>query len=106
MNNNFFKKKFKTLIIPIIVSITILVNCVEENISELNDNTENILPCLSNTLDESKATNINCSYTIYRTNTGKKYHKSQCKYLNKSCIEISIEEELERNLKPCSICMP
>lgn len=40
---------------------------------------------------------------VYKTKTGKKYHKAGCMYL-KSSIEISLSKALEEGLEPCSVC--
>lgn len=45
------------------------------------------------------------SITVYRTKTGKCYHKDGCSYL-KSKIPISLNDAQEKNLKPCSRCRP
>jgi len=42
---------------------------------------------------------------VYRTRTGKKYHRAGCRYLSKSCIPISLEDAA-RTLGPCSVCRP
>ncbi|MBM77626.1 MAG: DNA/RNA endonuclease [Crocinitomicaceae bacterium] len=43
---------------------------------------------------------------IYRTNTGKKYHKENCRYLSKSKIPITLNEAQEKGLDPCGVCKP
>lgn len=45
----------------------------------------------------------NENYVIYRTATGKKYHRDGCSYL-KSKFEITVEEARRRGLVPCSRC--
>ena len=47
----------------------------------------------------------NSNYIVYRTATGKKYHRDGCSYL-KSKFEITIEEARRRGLSPCSRCRP
>lgn len=42
---------------------------------------------------------------VYRTKSGKKYHRAGCSYL-KSCIEVTLSEALSRGLSPCSRCNP
>ena len=44
--------------------------------------------------------------TVYITDTGTKYHKSDCKYLKKSSTSISLQEAISQNYKPCSKCNP
>ena len=45
------------------------------------------------------------NYIVYRTATGKKFHRDGCSYL-KSKYEITIEEARRRGLTPCSRCKP
>lgn len=44
------------------------------------------------------------SQTVYVTNTGTKYHRSGCRYLKDSCIEISINDAISRGYTACSVC--
>lgn len=43
---------------------------------------------------------------IFRTTSGKKYHKESCRYLSKSKIPITIAEAQEKGLGPCGVCKP
>ena len=47
----------------------------------------------------------NQSQVVYRTNTGKKYHRSGCSYL-KSKIETTVSGAKAMGLEPCSRCNP
>ena len=47
----------------------------------------------------------NDNYIVYRTATGKKFHRDGCSYL-KSKFEIIIEEARRRGLSPCLRCCP
>ena len=47
----------------------------------------------------------NQSQVVYRTRTGKKYHRSGCSYL-KSKIETTVSEAQAMGLGPCSRCNP
>ena len=47
----------------------------------------------------------NQSQIVYRTRTGKKYHRSGCSYL-KSKIETTVSEAQSMGLGPCSRCNP
>ena len=47
----------------------------------------------------------NQSQVVYRTRTGKKYHRSGCSYL-KSKIETTVSEAQSMGLGPCSRCNP
>lgn len=42
---------------------------------------------------------------FYRTESGKKYHRSNCSYLNNSRIIVTVEEITENGYEPCSRCM-
>jgi hypothetical protein len=44
--------------------------------------------------------------TVYVTDTGTKYHKAGCSYLNHSSTAISLCEAKSRGLGPCSRCKP
>lgn len=44
--------------------------------------------------------------TVYITESGKKYHRSGCKYLRKSKISISLSNAKSRGYTSCSICNP
>ena len=43
---------------------------------------------------------------IFKTKTGKKYHKGNCRYLAKSKIPISSSEAQNSGLTPCGVCKP
>lgn len=43
---------------------------------------------------------------VYITKTGKKYHKSGCKYLKKSKIKKTLKWAKANGYKPCSVCKP
>ena len=44
--------------------------------------------------------------TVYITKSGRKYHRSSCRYLGKSRIPISLEDAKLRGYSPCSVCKP
>jgi len=46
------------------------------------------------------------SSTVFITNTGKKYHKGNCRYLKKSKIPISLNDARNQRYSPCSVCDP
>jgi len=46
------------------------------------------------------------SQTVYKTNTGKKYHSANCQYLSKSKIAISLSDATAQGLTACSRCNP
>lgn len=41
---------------------------------------------------------------VHITESGSKYHRAGCRYLNESDMEISLESALGRGLEPCSVC--
>ena len=55
--------------------------------------------------NDNSVINDNQSEVVYRTNTGKKYHRSGCSYL-KSKIETTVSEAQAMGLAPCSRCNP
>lgn len=55
--------------------------------------------------NDNSVINDNQSEVVYRTNTGKKYHRSGCSYL-KSKIETTVSEAQAMGLGPCSGCNP
>ena len=44
--------------------------------------------------------------SVYRTNTGTKYHREGCRYLKTSCTEISLDQAISMGLTPCKVCKP
>ena len=44
--------------------------------------------------------------TVYITDTGKKYHRDGCRYLNKSKHAISLSDAKAQGYEPCSVCDP
>lgn len=44
--------------------------------------------------------------TLYITKTGKKYHRSHCRYLKNSKIPISRKKAQNEGYTPCRICKP
>jgi len=59
----------------------------------------NAPPVFEQTVTESNAS------VVYRTKTGKKYHRSSCSHL-KSGIEITVAEAEAAGLEPCKLCKP
>jgi len=43
---------------------------------------------------------------VYITNTGEKYHRSNCRYLRKSKIPISLSKAKSSGYEPCKVCSP
>ena len=64
-----------------------------------------ILAALLFSLCEVCAFADNGSTIVYRTQTGKCYHRGNCGYLH-SKIEITLEEAVAAGLRPCSRCNP
>ncbi|BBF43431.1 conserved domain protein [Lachnospiraceae bacterium KM106-2] len=44
--------------------------------------------------------------TVYITNTGKKFHRGNCRYLRKSKISIKKSQAKKRGYTACKICRP
>jgi hypothetical protein len=44
--------------------------------------------------------------TVYVTKTGKKYHKSDCRYLKQSKEAISLSDAKAKNYTACKVCKP
>ncbi len=44
--------------------------------------------------------------TVYVTNTGKRYHRENCRYLAKSKIPIKLKDALAQGYTPCHVCRP
>jgi hypothetical protein len=84
-------------IVPLILFIALmgLVAC-ENYTASTGTNSD------TNTVNTSANTDTN----IYITNTGDKYHRSNCRYLSQSKILISLEEAKARGYGPCSVCKP
>ncbi len=57
------------------------------------------------TEQERPSATQNKSVTVYRTKTGKKYHRDGCSYL-KSRIQTTVAEAVSMGLTPCSRCQP
>ena len=55
--------------------------------------------------DNEPPVSDNQSQVVYRTRTGKKYHRAGCSYL-KSIIETTVNEAQAMGLGPCSRCNP
>lgn len=43
---------------------------------------------------------------VYITKTGSKFHRSECRYLRQSKIEISRDAAIKQGYTPCSVCKP
>jgi hypothetical protein len=43
---------------------------------------------------------------VYITETGEKYHKKNCRYLNSSKIEINLSKALYDKYERCKVCKP
>jgi len=56
-------------------------------------------------IQDEPSVSDNQSQVVYRTRTGKKYHRAGCSYL-KSIIETTVSEAQSMGLGPCSRCNP
>jgi competence protein ComEC len=64
---------------------------------------------VSDTVKDGKSTSPPAEkkqITVYITKSGRKYHRSSCRYLGKSCMPISLEDAKSRGYSPCSVCKP
>src|SRR2546423_166840 len=52
------------------------------------------------------ACNVASAQTVFITKTGKKYHTSDCRYLNESKIAIELKDAIAKGYEPCKICKP
>lgn len=43
---------------------------------------------------------------VYITKTGEKYHRSNCRYLRYSRLEVKLSEARKNGYTPCSVCRP
>lgn len=43
---------------------------------------------------------------VYITKTGKKYHKSSCRYLSRSQIKTTQKEAVKNGYEACEVCRP
>lgn len=58
------------------------------------------------TINTTKKTYNNYSYTVYITDFGSKYHRSNCGSLWDSCYSIDYEDAIAAGYEPCSRCNP
>jgi hypothetical protein len=43
---------------------------------------------------------------VYITDTGSKYHRSSCRYLDESKYEVSLSWAISNGYEPCKVCKP
>ena len=55
---------------------------------------------------EASTTSTPHGTIVYITNTGKKYHRSNCSYLRNSTISINISDAKAKGYTACSRCNP
>lgn len=56
--------------------------------------------------DPTPSTGQNNTLTVYKTESGSKYHLDGCSSLSKSKISVSLKDAKAQNLGPCSKCKP
>ena len=62
----------------------------------------------TSTTTEKSATRkstVDANQTVYATKTGKKYHRSGCRYLSSSKVPLTLKDAAGR-YSPCSVCGP
>jgi cytoskeletal protein RodZ len=57
-------------------------------------------------VDEQSGFSETTTVIVYTTDTGSKYHVVGCRYLDKSQVQISLEDAKKAGLTPCSVCKP
>lgn len=77
-----------------------------ENNLGLWGNTGEDVPQVQKTDTSSVMNDDDSKIIVYITKTGKKYHRSTCRYLSKSKIAITLENAKKSGYTPCSICNP
>lgn len=79
---------------------------LEEKIDSLNKKISELEEANKKTTTTKKKTTKKKtkSVTVYVTNTGSKYHKSWCSYLNQSKIPISLKNAKAQGYTACSRC--
>lgn len=107
-----YKSNIKTLENKV-SSLEIKRDLLEEeknNLQEENDKLYKEIKTLDKTIEainrkSTKTTKKKTkSVTVYVTNTGSKYHKSWCSYLNQSKIPITLKKAKAQGYTPCSRC--
>jgi PBP1b-binding outer membrane lipoprotein LpoB len=94
----FYKKMSKIMTsLIIIVFLFVGVGCSSNNTSAKPT---------ENPQQTTQTVSQNVEQTVYKTNSGKKYHKAGCKYLSKSSIPVTKTEAINDGLTPCSVCNP
>lgn len=80
---------------------------VDKKASTVKENAPPVVVQIPTEKAENNQTSVsdNQSQVVYRTKTGKKYHRAGCSYL-KSIIETTVSEAQAMGLGPCSRCNP
>ena len=81
-------------------------NNIETTISNTETNKVEEVKVIKETTKVNNSANQKITKTVYLTNTGAKYHAAGCRYLKKSCTEVSLEQALSMGKTPCSVCRP
>jgi len=115
-------KKFISVVAICVIALSawcIFYNIADEKDSDLKENaTETVEEVIepetlyvkeeveSTVPEETMSEEDTEEYIVYRTKTGERYHRERCRFLSKSCIEITLEEAENRGLTACGICNP
>jgi competence protein ComEC len=85
---------------------TITVNkkasTIQENAPPATDATSTVTEDNTSSTADSNDDEI----IVYITDTGKKYHTSNCRFVNKSKYAITLKEAKEKGYTPCKVCDP
>lgn len=104
-------KKKKLLPIAVIVltailSFTVGFHSVSKDLPALSTLLEQNQEYPQGSVSETEIEQTNESEYVYITPTGKKYHRSDCRYVKgKDCTKLIIEEA-QKNYEPCAVCKP
>ncbi len=82
------------------------VHDLENKIQEIENQSKSNSSTSTYSKQATSTVTTNNSYTVYVTDTGKKYHASGCKYLKKSKIAKDKNSAIAEGYTPCSVCNP
>ena len=84
---------------------TIIVSSDGQNI-EFNKKPTEIVKASSNSTGSEGTTDGDERVEVYRTDTGSKYHRGDCRTLKHSKVAVPLDEAKEEGLSACGICHP
>ena len=63
-------------------------------------------PATPRVVTPAPAPSVSSGVTVYVTRTGKKYHRSSCRYVRSGPIAMSLAEAKAKGYTPCKVCKP